>query len=148
MQEELQQRFEYRDGNLYYKVQVKGHKVGDLAGFLSQESGLLRRHITYKGKRMIYARLVWIYHHGDIPEDKTIDHINRIATDDRIENLRLACKRLQAENRTAVNICFDKRRNHWVARIKRDGKRHYLGSASTKEGALELVSRFKETAIC
>ena len=141
MREQLRERFEYKEGRLYYKVTVRGHKKGEVAGFLSDETGMVRRHITFKKKRLVHARVVWMYHHGDIPSDKTIDHINRDALDDRIENLRLATKRQQSENRNCLGVTFDKRRNYWVARIRRDGKTKYLGSRKTKEEALELRRR-------
>jgi hypothetical protein len=145
-QEELQERFDYRDGRLYYKVQVAGHKVGSAAGFLANDTGMTRRHITFKGKRMIHARVVWVYHNGAIPKNKTIDHINRVATDDRIENLRLASKREQALNTRRTlpqqsgvpGVTWDKRRSKWCVWTTVDGKRKQVGRYTELEEAINV----------
>ena len=138
MQKELQERFDYKDGHLYYKVKVRGHQVGDVAGYIGKnEGGMPRRCITFKGKRYRHARIVWEYHFGTIPEGLSIDHINRNSLDDRIENLRLATQRQQTHNRGCTGCYFNKTKRRWIARIVRDGKTHYLGSFKVKEEAVQ-----------
>ena len=143
---ELQERFVYKEGRLYYKAAVRGHKAGEAAGFLADDTGITRRHITIKGKRMIHARVVWMYHNGAIPKNRTVDHINRVATDDRIENLRLATKREQQLNtrRTlpqqsgVLGITWDKRRSKWCVWTTVDGKRKQIGRYAELEEAISI----------
>jgi hypothetical protein len=47
------------------------------------------RTANFKAQKYRHARLVWIYHNGDIPDNLVVDHINHIRHDDRIENLQL-----------------------------------------------------------
>jgi hypothetical protein len=48
---------------------------------------------TYKGKKILRHRLIWINHHGDIPSDCIIHHINGNKWDNRIENLECITRR-------------------------------------------------------
>lgn len=57
----------------------KRNKVGDAIGV----------YVRIDKERHMAHRIVWGMHHGDIPTDKMIDHINGNPFDNRIENLRL-----------------------------------------------------------
>ena len=90
-QEELHNRYEYKEGKLYHKPQegqgmfnsrYAGKQVGSKQG--------IRLKTTINGNKYYIARMIYIMHHGDIPNDMYVDHINQDAMDDRIENLRLA----------------------------------------------------------
>lgn len=73
--------------------------------------------IKVKGKRFKAHRIVWLLNYGEMPK-KEIDHINRIRTDNRIENLREATREEQIRNTTkkvnkdtgAYGIYYDKTR--------------------------------------
>jgi len=86
-QAELKQTFDYRDGELWWKVTAPKRDMTRHAGRLCS-NGYLTVSYPYKGKRCRYLahRLIWIWHHGNDPD--TIDHINRNRADNRIENLR------------------------------------------------------------
>jgi len=79
---QLNELFEYRDGNLYWKPQ----KTGTIDG-----SGYIQTGI--KGKYYKNHRLIFLMHHGYLPD--VIDHIDGDRTNNRIENLREATR---AEN--------------------------------------------------
>jgi hypothetical protein len=72
-----------------------------------------------------------------------IDHSNRCKMDNRKINLRFCNMSQNCQNRPIIStnstgykgIKFDKRRNHWIARIHVNYKEHYLGSFQTKEEA-------------
>lgn len=54
-------------------------------------SGYFELNVRSKGEqyRVKAHRIVWIFFHGDIDDDLTINHINAIKTDNRPENLEL-----------------------------------------------------------
>lgn len=83
-------------------------------------------------------RIAWFLHYGEWPTLE-IDHANRVRSDNRIENLRLATK---AQNRINCpkqgkhrfkGVSFAKGR--WLARIKVNGANRHLGSFKTEEEA-------------
>lgn len=115
-------------------------KVGTRAG---TPSGAYRQ-IRINGKLTLEHRLVWQYVHGYIPDDVEIDHINGDGHDNRLDNLRLATRSENAQNKrhaqstskTGVQgVKFDKRRGVYIARIKCNGVETYLGQYTTVESA-------------
>lgn len=58
-----------------------GKAVGSPKG-----KGYLRVHV--EGRSYAVHRLIWLMHTGAWPKDQ-LDHINRVRTDNRIENLRV-----------------------------------------------------------
>ncbi len=66
-----------------YRGHVYRHESG---------GGYVRIPITRNTRKFFIRahRVIWIAVHGHIPEELTIDHINRIKNDNRIVNLRLA----------------------------------------------------------
>ena len=88
-QDELREYFNYVDGQLIRIKSTNSSRpdmLGKPLGYLSSE-GYLRG--GFKNKPYYLHRLIWVYHNGDI-ESEMIDHINRVKTDNRIENLRPA----------------------------------------------------------
>lgn len=79
-------------------------------------------------------RLAWLYMHGVLPTLE-IDHINRIRSDNRIANLRLATRKENANNISIsvrntsgrAGVTRHNRDGLWQAQIYFDGKMHYLG---------------------
>ena len=88
-QEELQEKFYYKDGHLYKKYNDK--KFGSIDG--SYYSG------SFNNRKIKVHCLIWIYHNGEIPCGMIVDHVNGLSTDNRIENL--AIKTL-SENRLSA----------------------------------------------
>lgn len=147
-QKQLHEMFEYKDGNLIYKIKpAQCAKIGDVAGSVDKINGYVRTII--KRKKYQAHRLIYIYHNGDIPNGMQIDHINQIKDDNKIENLRLATisqnnsNRPKHKNNTSgfKGVCWNKQHKKWIAHIKYNNKKIHLGCSDTPEGAYELYKQ-------
>lgn len=86
----------------------------------------------------------------DNETDKHIDHINRIRTDNRLENLRYVSRSKNQENRNVQpnnklghkNIYFSKKEKRYIVDIKINGKRKIK-----REKTLEDAIKFRDTYI-
>jgi len=103
-------------------------------------------HLQVRYKNILYYvhRIAYEIFYGKIPEGKEIDHINRIKTDNRICNLRLAThmenirnSSIRSDNTSGnVGVSFQKSRNKWEAYIILPKKQKvFLGYFDTKEEA-------------
>lgn len=88
----------------------------------------------------------WAIFHGVWPTG-IVDHCNRNAADNRIENLRLASPAENARNRRAHRGSASGLKgvaphcDAWKAVITVDGRFHYLGLFATKEAAAAAYDR-------
>ena len=76
-------------------------------------------------------RIAWAHYHGSWPSG-SIDHINRVRTDNRVENLRVVSTGLNNHNRRSpdgrfLGVTWWDRSQKWLARIAKDGEKYYLG---------------------
>jgi hypothetical protein len=154
-QELVRELFTYDDGKLLWRKPGQGITVGTNAGFkfFNVKDNNFRWVIKYKGKKYKRSVLVWIYHHGDVPVDRLVDHHKSADTlNDRIENLRLATHEENNKNRVKSlsfkgkptsskykGVTWFKRYEKWQAQIRviKDGKRCrlFLGYFDTEEEA-------------
>jgi len=143
--EELRKAFDYVDGCLYWKIKpsVKT-KIGDKAGSQHKATGYMQ--VSYKNKRYLLHRLIWIWHGNEIDLAKEIDHINRCRTDNKIENLRQVTRSVNRNNRKAEYVCKHAQSKKWRAyTTKEQGKlKKYIGYYETKEEALKAVKKYYE----
>lgn len=78
--------FHYKRGKLYWKDTMGSRALeGIEAGSVTYEG---YRRITVARKEYRTHRLIFLMHHGYMPE--IVDHINGVRDDNRIENLRAA----------------------------------------------------------
>lgn len=102
------------------------------------------------GRRYLCHILAWFYVYGVWPEDE-IDHRDGDRTNNRIDNLREATRRLNAQNKrkpgknnTSGYLGVSRRRKGWAARIKiPNGPYKYLGTFVTKERAYDAYVEAK-----
>lgn len=126
----LQELFEYRDGELWWRMSGPGRIDGRPAG--TRFEGY--RIISIGRRRYLRHRLVWFLFHGQWPSED-VDHIDGNRGNDRIENLRAAsrsenmCNRgKQSDNTSGLKgVFWHKQRQKWRAQIKRDRKARHLG---------------------
>lgn len=154
-QDFLRQIFDYKDGNLVWKIdRTNGIKAGDIAGS-KQKSGYIR--VSIKDRPHLVHRMIFLWHHGYLP--KSIDHIDRNRSNNKIENLRAATATQNQGNRSLSKtntsgfrgVGWHKRYNKWCARISINGKLKNIGQFDSIEDAkaayqLEAIKHFGEFA--
>jgi hypothetical protein len=134
-QERIAQCLRYRDGSLSWIKSQGSQLAGSRAGN-SRPDGYVR--IKIDGRLVMAHSLIWILHHGAIPDAHEIDHINGNPSDNRIESLRVAthaqnnCNMKLACHSTTGFKGVTKRKGYdkWRAYITMNKKRTWLGEFS------------------
>lgn len=120
------EELKYSKGKLY--------RNGKEAGWLGKNG---YRYLCYKGKKYLTHRVIWFIHNKEWPKNN-IDHINRVPTDNRIENLRdvtqvvnchNAIKPLKSNKTSKVRgVHKHSKQDCWIAQITIKGQVKHLGS--------------------
>ena len=144
LQKRIQSKFHYDNdsGRLIRRETIDNcriWKAGSVVGTRDKD-GYIVTH--FEGKHWKLHHLVWVYHYGYKP--KMLDHINKITSDNRIENLREATKSLNAYNthKQANNtsgfkgVSWNERIGKWHSYIGSKKSRKHLGFFSSKEEAI------------
>lgn len=101
--------------------------------------------MSINGVIFLAHRLAFLYVYGAMPKKPLqIDHINRIPTDNAIDNLRIVTPSENARNSGMrrnntsghKGVCFDKHAKKWEANIGIKGGLKVLGYHETKEQAI------------
>ena len=116
--------FRYEDGNLYWLKPGHKRRLHRPAGYLVP-SGYIRTKIN--GKDYYVHRIVWEMHNCQIPNGFEIDHIDRNRSNNKISNLRIATSQENKRNNKSGGFTWCKRNKVYVAQIKIDLKRKFLG---------------------
>lgn len=108
-QDDVKQLFTYKDGHLYWNQRLRSdfksqakhtfwnrHMVGKRVGGISSTNGYVE--LSINGNTYREHILIWLYHTGKHPVH-TIDHVNHVKHDNRIENLRDVSTKEQNINR-------------------------------------------------
>jgi len=131
-QELVKSLFDYDSNTGVFKRKVtvsNNAKVGQILN-KTDTHGYLK--VAIKKKSFKVHRLIWLYVYGELPKD-TIDHINGIRDDNRIENLRVCTVKENSQNRkfsknnTSGYKGVIKKGNKFVAQIGFDNKCKHLG---------------------
>lgn len=99
---------------------------------------------TVDGRQYRVHHLVWFWHHGSWAVE--LDHINRIRSDNRLENLRL-CSHAQNLGNTKPRVhkykgvTFCKQTGKWRAQIMINYSFIHLGRFPTIEEAADSYNR-------
>lgn len=141
--EQLLDIFEYRDGELYWKIATTNrHKSDRMAGSM-HPSGY--KYTGIYGKRYKNHRIIFMMHHGYLP--KEIDHIDRNPSNNRIENLRESNRVLNMQNtgtrknnKSGIpNVCWHKANGKWSVKMNVNKQSKHFGYFDDLELA-ELVA--------
>lgn len=148
-------RYSPSTGRFVWRVKPgKNMTAGTTAGCLSKESGYV---LIGVGGRLYRAhRLAWLYMTGTWPE-ALVDHRNRVRSDNRWANLRLATPKQSSENITlrsdnTSGVRGVRRPSRasgskgWHARIYHHGKEIHLGIFKRKADAV-LARRAAEQTL-
>lgn len=121
-----------KNGNRGLKGRTAGHVMNN--GY---------RSVSINGRPYLVHRLVWLIHNGYVPEND-IDHINRIRSDNRIENLREVSRMCNARNTCnfkhntsgVKGVYWDKSKNKWKSYLIINGKVFNFGNHDSFEEAV------------
>lgn len=120
--------------------------AGTIAGSTSNSAGYVHiqiKTIMYKAHRIVYK-----IHTGCEPD--IIDHINRIRTDNRFENLRSGTfsdnlnNKSMYKNNTSGHKGIHETRTGWVVLGSVNGKRFHVGVYPTLEEAIQAKKEWDE----
>lgn len=144
-QAEVKRLFNYHDGKLFWRTKTARKIV------VGAEAGTFRRTDKYRQIMLagtIYRthRLVFLYHHGFMPE--LIDHIDRDPTNNKIENLREASRsenscnsKIRCDNTSGVKgVVWDKSKRKWAARLYVGNKCVNLGRFVNFDDAVQAIT--------
>lgn len=141
-QEQLKKVMAYdaSTGVFTYRIDKGRHKAGNVAGWMDLHGYL---NVMLFGKFYKLHRLAWLYVYGEIPKEG-LDHINRVKTDNRISNLRIACSAKNSRNKRAayasnkegvLGVWFRKDRGVYTSQICIAGVKISLGCFVEREDA-------------
>lgn len=138
-QTKLNQLFEYRDGRLFWRVELNRRNRPGLPVVRNAKASRYNR-CTIEGKSYPIHYLVWKLHGGrNLEKEEIIDHIDGNSKNNAIENLRVIKSRDNPLNRICnrTNGYFGafRKRGYWGSKIVYDGKQILLGSFKTQEEA-------------
>jgi HNH endonuclease/AP2 domain len=135
-QELLHELFEYRDGELYWKVSRGNARIGMKAGHTANNGYIM---VGINKKYYLLHRLIFLMLKGHLP--KYLDHIDNNKINNRIENLR-ECSLKQNSRNCATNInkrsglkgvSWNSKLQKWAVRIRTDEGRKFFGYYFDKE---------------
>jgi len=140
------QIFDYKDGQLFWKVDFRHIKAGTVAGTKDKRYASVK----YKGKKHLTHRIVFLMHHGYFPE--MVDHINSNTFDNRIENLREANATQNAQNRPVIsrsktgvaNVIWVPEHEKYRVRLSVNGSRKCFGYYDYLETAAVIAEQARQ----
>ena len=127
---EVLELFDYKDGELYWKVSKGKAKAGKKAGCLDAKNYIK---VGINNRDYGIHQLIFLIHNKYIP--KEIDHINGVRNDNRIENLREVTTSQNQQNSKIgknntsgyKNVTWDFWVNKWRVQLNICGKNKYIG---------------------
>lgn len=139
----------YDNGNLFWRISFPGVKVHSKAGFTNKR-GYTK--IKIDGKLFFKHRLIYFMFHQEWP--KIVDHIDKVKSNDLIENLRPATNVLNSHNCDFTNgkqgirgVHYDNRLGKFRAQIQVNGVKIHIGLFSTVDDAKYAYEKVKHEMV-
>lgn len=104
-------------------------------------------------KKLMYAhRIIWVMVHGDLPDNKMIDHIDGDGFNNLPENLRLADRTTNGRNSSMkinntsgfTGVYWHSQNKRWCACGAIEGKTRHIGCFLTKQDAYNARLRWQK----
>lgn len=133
--EELNSRFIYKDGGLYYKDNFgQRARKGNRAGWTNRQG---YRCVRFGGKNYLEHQIIWAMHNGDVHD--YLDHIDGNPLNNSLENLRVAGPSGNTQNAAtridntsgAKNVYWNKECRCWRVQLNVNGETKYIGQFGT-----------------
>ena len=141
-QQQLLDSFDYKDGNLYWKIAKPKTVIGKFAGS-KLSNGYY--HVQLNGKFILNHRAIFFMHNGFLP--KYVDHIDGDPSNNKIENLREVTAAQNSWNQKYTNsasgvkgVTWNKQVKKWQPQIRANGKKYYLGRFSNLDDAIDVYN--------
>lgn len=147
LRQEFLKRFEYRDGELYLRFRKYNKDINLPAGSYNKR-GYRKVNVNYK--TYYVHRIVFLMHHGYLPP--ILDHIDGNIKNNKIENLREATqsqnqfnRKIDKDSNTGVKgVKWVEKRKQYLAHVRVNYKKHYVGCFKVLEDAEKAVKAFRE----
>ena len=145
--EYLHELFNYKNGELFWKVNRCRAKSGERAG-RTKTNGYCE--VRVDGKLHGTHRLIYLMHHGFLP--KIIDHIDGNPSNNNLDNLREAShaenmrnSKIPTSNSSGFKgVYWCKTYKKWISVCAVDGKRRQIGSYVDIMEAANAVKEFRK----
>jgi hypothetical protein len=145
-QDILHELFEYREGKLYWKISNTRAVAGNEAGSINSTGYKI---VTINNKSYLVHRIIFLMLKGYLPD--TIDHIDGVPLNNKIENLREATMsqnqhnaKLRKDNKTGVKgVTICKKTNKYKASLTTNGCRFNLGLFQSLQEAEKAIKTFR-----
>lgn len=148
-QDQLKKLFYYQDGNLYNKAKRSRTSLADQKAGAVNKQG--RVYVKINGKSYLLHRLIFLYHHGWIPQ--MIDHKDTNPLNNKIENLR-ACSREQNNSNRAASktnklgikgVYLHRDGVRYQVNVRANNKLHYGGLFNSLEEAKTKADTMRQS---
>ena len=140
--------FDYKDGNLYWRISKAKHtNIGDLAGYVNSDGYVI---VGVKYRYYGAHRIIFLREHGWLP--KIVDHIDGNRANNKIENLRAATQAQNAANTKKStrnksghkNISWDNEYKFWRVVIQLNGRSNFIGAFKDLEMAVLIAAEHRD----
>jgi hypothetical protein len=145
-QDLLKELFDYKDGELYWKLKPAIRvSIGDIAGSLSSNG---YKQVYVNSKPYLNHRIIFAMHNGFFP--KQIDHIDGNPLNNKIENLREVTNTQNAYNKKCINkygikgISLHKKTGKYHVRLTTNGKQMSFGLYEKIEDAKNAAIKARQ----
>lgn len=140
--DELNRLFEYKAGNLYWKITLNSRAVmGSVAGSVDKRGYC---YVKLNKQSFLVHRIIWKLLTKEEPIG-VVDHIDRNRSNNNITNLRVVNTSVNILNQDALG--YSKCKDKYQARIKIKGKTKHLGYFKTKEEATSCYREARDAYI-